>query len=366
MNDWGRSTAVSIARYIQGEEQAVLRDHPLLALLQQRGRVEFNVSGNSVEKRLKIRQAPLIGYADGDTLNYQRRNRWVVASLDHRGYYVSDSYGKVEKLANRGKERIVDLVGGMSERLMEDLRENFAMQLYVDGYATGNEKFLCGLESIFGNSGAATNGFVAINSDTYAGLSTALSDKGGSWGASGGATTWPLGRGSSEYDYFSPLIVDYTDGSWAAGTKTWPNTCGEAMRFALHYSEKNVSSKGRTDLILLDRELHRQFLDANDTKQVINVNRGQDVGPLTGLGFGKAINYDGASLITGFGLPYYNSAPLGYGLNVDQIQLWSMQGQLFVPTMYEDEPTKSTNLDIDFLGNMWINPRYQFTLRKVT
>jgi hypothetical protein len=92
--------------------------------------------------------------------------------MDHRGYYVSDSYGKVEKLANRGKEQVVDLVGGMAERLMEDMRENFAMQLYVDGYATGNEKFICGLEIAFGNGGAATNGFVGTPSDTYAGLST--------------------------------------------------------------------------------------------------------------------------------------------------------------------------------------------------
>ncbi len=202
-------------------------------------------------------------------------------------------------------------------------------------------------------------------SDTYAGLDTSLAAKGGSWGTSGGNTTWPIGRGGPEYDYFSPLIIDYTDTAWAATTKTWPNTCGEALRFGLHYAQKNVSAKGKTDLVLLDRELHRQFLDANDTKQVINVNRGQPAA-LTALGFTDAINYDGVDLMKGFGLPLSNSAPVGYGLNVDQIQLWSMQDKLFVPTMYDDNETKSTNMDIDYLGNMWINPRYQFTLRKVT
>lgn len=365
MAEWGRTTATTIARYVQGEENNTMRDHPLLALLQERGRVEFNVSGSTVEKRVRYKQAPLVGYADGDTLTYTRRNRWVVASLDHRGYYVSDSYGKKEKLANRGKEQVVDLVGGMAERLMEDIRENFAMQLYVDGNATGNEKFLCGLETAMGNGGAAAQGYVATPSDTYAGLDTTLAAKGGSWGTSGGNSTWPMGRGSVEYDYFSPLIVDYTDTSWAAATKTWANTCGEAMRFALSYSEKNVSSKGRTDLILLDRELYRQFMDNIDAKQQINVNRGQAAG-LVALGFPEAINFDGASLMKGFGLPYYNSAPVGYGLNVDHMQLWSMQGQLFVPTMYDDPETKSTNMDVDYLGNLWFNPRYQFTLRKVT
>jgi hypothetical protein len=61
-------------------------------------------------------------------------------------------------------------------------------------------------------------------------------------------------------------------------TKTWPNTCGEAMRFALSVLGEERLSKGKTDLILLDRELYRQFMDNIDAKQVINVNRGQDVG----------------------------------------------------------------------------------------
>lgn len=365
MADWGRTTAVTIANYIRDEENNVMRDHPLLALLQSRGRVEFNVSGSTVERRIQYKQSPLVGYADGDTLSYTRRNRWVVAVLNHRGYYVSDSYGKVEKLANRGQAQVVDLVGGMAERLMDDIKDNFAMQLYGDGYATGNEKFICGLESAFGNGGASANGYVAVPDDTYAGLETDLGAKGGGWQTSGGNSTWPMGRGGPEYDYWSPLIVDYTDSAWTAATKTWPNTCGEAMRFALQYAQKNASSRGETDLILLDRELMRQFLDNNDAKQTINVNRGQPTA-LTSLGFTKAINFDGAALMSGFGLPFYNSAPIGYGLNVDQMLLWSMQEQLFVSEMYEDKETKSTNMDVDYLGNLWFNPRYQFTLRKVT
>lgn len=365
MAEWGRVTATTIARYVAGEEQNVLREHPLLALLQQRGRIEYNVSGSSVEKRIRMRQAPLVGYADGDTVQYSRRNRWVVAVLDHRGYYISDSYGKKEKLANRGKEQVVNLVGGMAERLMEDINENFAMQLYTDGNATGNEKFICGLESMFGTSGAATQGFIGTPSDTYAGLSTALADKGGSWQTSGGNTTWPMGRGSPEYDYWSPLIVDYTDSAWLASTKTWPNTCVEALRFGLDYSKKNSTKKGKTDLVMLDRELFRQFKDNRDALQQINVNRGAS-SLMVSLGFDDALQFDGANIMDGYGLPYYNSAPLGYGLNIDQLQLWSMQAKLFDTTVYDDPETKSTNMDVDYLGNFWGNPRYQTTWRKVT
>lgn len=365
MAEWGRVTATTIARYVAGEEVNVLRDHPLLALLQQKGRIEYNVSGSSVEKRIRMRQAPLVGYADGDTLSYSRRNRWVVAVLDHRGYYVSDSYGKKEKLANRGKEQIVNLVGGMAERLMEDINENFAMQLFVDGNATGNEKFICGLESAFGNSGAATNGYIGVPSDTYANLKTDLADKGGSWGTSGGNSTWPLGRGSPEYDYWSPLIIDYTDTAWQASSKVWASTCVECMRFGLDYSRKNAGAKGKTDLVLLDRELFRQYKDNRDALQQIMVDRGSPAG-LVALGFTEALNFDGASLMTGYGLPFYNSAPLGYGMNVDQIQLWSMQAKLFDSTVYDDNETKSTNMDVDYLGNMWFNPRYQFSVRKIT
>jgi hypothetical protein len=52
---------------------------------------------------------------------------------------------------------------------------------------------------------------------------------------------------------------------------------------------------------------------------------------------------------------------VGYGLNVDQMELMSLQGQLFVVEGPDyDLQTKSWKTSVDFFGNLVCNPRFQF------
>jgi hypothetical protein len=110
----------------------------------------------------------------------------------------------------------------MPRNLMADIEEAFGDELYVDGNASGNEGRIHGFESWLGNSGAATNGYVATPSDTYAGLSTTLGNYGGTWSTPPRNTNWPDGKGDPEYDFWSPLLVDYTDTAWKAAPRPGP------------------------------------------------------------------------------------------------------------------------------------------------
>lgn len=362
MAEWSRVANTTIADYVKGEENNILRNRKFYALLKQKGRLTFNHTGDSIVKRIRFKRAPMLGYADGDTLTFARRDRWKTCTLDWRGYSITDSMTKKEKLMNAGKSQIIDIFSDIGKSLMDDMEDQFGEELYVDGNASGNQKRFHGAESFFGNGGAAAAGYIGSPSDTYAGLSTALGNYGGAWNLSGGNSTWPIGTGDSHYDFFSPLIVDYTDASWAAGTDTWANNAVEALRFGILHSKKNKSKKGVLDYIELDTELYRLFQQANSGLQQININRGGGEG-LVSLGFGDTINFEGVDVTYEYGLP----TGVGYGWNLDQVDLMSLQDSLFkVEGPDYDMATKSHRTSIDCLGNMWWNPRFQLKFQSVT
>jgi hypothetical protein len=362
MAEWSRIVNTTIADYVRGEENNILRNRKLLALMQQKARISFNHAGDKIVKRVRYKRAPMVGYSDGDTLTFARRDRWKTTELDWRGYSSTDAMTKKERLMNKGTEAIINIYEDVAKSLMDDVNDQFGEEFYVDGNATGNTQRLHGIESFLGNGGASAAGYIGTPSDTYANLSTALANYGGSWSTSGGNSTWPIGTGDAHYDFWSPLIVDYTDTLWSAGTDNWANNCTEALRFGIVHSKKNKTMTGSLSYITLETELYRQYLNSLDSKQQINVNQNQKTGLLS-LGFTDVTMFDGVEMTSEYGMP----SGVGYGLNVDQMHLMSLQGKLFVVEGPEyDIETKSWRTSIDFFGNMWCNPRYQVKWMSIT
>jgi hypothetical protein len=337
MPEWSRIVNTTIHEYIREEEQNILRNRKLLALMQSRGRITFNHAGDLMDWKVKYKRAPMQGYADSDTLTFSRRDRWKTAQLDWRGYAATDSMTKAERLKNKSTEAIIKIYDQIAKSLMEDMEDQFGDELYIDGNATGNAKRIHGIESFMGVSGAASGGYIATPSDTYAGLSTTLGNYGGSW-----TGDWPSGTGDAHYDFWSPLVVDYTDSLWSASTKTWPNTCLEALRYGIIKSKKNKSKRGQLDVIVLNDELYRQFLDKLQTEEQINTQRGQAKGGLSALGVTVDVTFE-------YGVP----ATVGYGFAIDSMELCSLQPQLYVPEGPDfDIATQSWRFSIDFFGNL--------------
>lgn len=361
--EWQRVLNTTIHQYIREEEENILRDRKILALLKSRGRITFNHGGDLMDWKVRYKRAPMRVFRESDTLTFNRINRWKTAQLDWRGYAATDSINKMEKLKNKGTEAIIKFFEQMTQNLMADIEEHFGDELYVDGNAAANAGRIHGFESWFGNSGGATNGYVATPSDTYAGLSTVLGNYGGSWSTTGGSTNWPDGTGDAEYDFWSPLIVDYTDTAWSPTTKTWANTCVEAMRYGILKMMKNKSRKGQMDMIQLERELFRLFLEKQEAKERITVNRGDKKGGLVSLGFTDVVNLDGVDITSEYGVP----TATGYGHAIEHMELRSLQGQLFVAVTPDfDIASYSDRYSIDFFGNMRANPRYQAKFANVT
>ena len=62
--------------------------------------------------------------------------------------------------------------------------------------------------------------------DTYAGLNTGLGHYAGSQTETG---SWPSAA-DPEYDFHSPVVVNYTSTGFGGATATWKDQCIEAMR----------------------------------------------------------------------------------------------------------------------------------------
>ena len=228
------------------------------------------------------------GYDAGiDTPRTVTRRR---AKLPWRRFRLGESVTKFERLANRGKARLHDIVGGLTTECIDDFLVSFRKRLFDDGNATGS-KSLHGLESIFSYSSTVTdNARLGNPNDTYAGLSTALQNYGGSWtpDTSGG---WPTGSGSTEYGFFSPMIADATSSSWTASTKTWPNTWQECLRYLMAYLQ--MTQDTRFDMCLMNPSRLLEAKQSLESAQRFELTQNSK---MTEMGF-RTLTYEGIELM---------------------------------------------------------------------
>lgn len=355
---WYGVAEVTIDKYFRDLEDLTMHEQKLLALIQSRGRVFFNQSGLQMNWKVRWRRAIPRGYQDMDSLTYPRRSRDRTARLGWRAYVMAECLSEFDTLQNSGEEAIVSLLEGKVETMGSEMEQFFGEQVYVDGNLPENALGLHGFDSFTAVSGNSSNQPIAFPSDNYAGINTALQAYGGSWETSGGVTTWPSGRGSPEYHFFSPLIVNYTSNNaspagWTPATKTWAYTGMEATRYGIVKSRISKSKSGQIDVVFMENEMFRLWCELVAQKERLVVNQGQGTGgrgkTLTALGYGDAFWFEGAEITWEFGIP----TACAYGFNLDNIELHSMKSKLFNPKgPYDNNVNKTICFDVDFFGNL--------------
>lgn len=349
---WSRVVNSTIKKYIREREINILRNRKLTALLKKKGRLTFNWSGTAMDWKVKYKRVRLTPYADGDTLEFSRKDRNKTATLDWRGYSATDSMTKGEFLQNRNTEAIVKLYSEISTDLVDDMEDAFGEEFYVNGYLAQNSKRLHGIESFLSATQSVGNG-AATPTGSFGGLSCVPGAYGGNWD-SGNLPGWPNGRGDAQYDFWSPIVVDVGDTLFSS-TDTWEANCVEAISFGIIKSKKSKSAKGQLDVIMTDDEMYRVYLKQMRLKERILVERSAEKSPLIALGFSDVINQDGTDITWEYGIP----AGSGYGFNCDMMELRSQQAQVFVPEgPDQDIATKSWRFSVDFFGNAVWNPKF--------
>lgn len=340
MASWQGSVIATINQYIKGRTDAVERNSVVLAMLKDKNRLTTGAknSGETVVWNVLYKLPSTTVYEDMAVRQFPRPNLLKQASLPWGSYDTSTAISKHDLLKNRGAEKMTDLLQTMIDASMESMVQTFCRDLYVDG--TGTRK-VHGFGSWFGTGATLSNG-VFNPSDTYAGLSTAL----GNYGGTATSATWPNGNTTTpEYDFWSPLIVSST--STAFGTDaTWAANAVNILRKAKTWSDRNSRMDGRATTFITDPAYYSDLLAQLELKE--RVVASDATTKLAKLGF-QTVNYQGLECTH----EYFCPASQGFGICWDVLELKSQQEDLFESAeKVFSETDKSWRMGVDFYGQL--------------
>lgn len=333
--------------------------HILMASLKTKGRMKMNKGDYLIRWKPQYKRSTITaGPANPASRTFPQRNFWKEATLPWREYHAGFSMEKFEKLANKGPGKYFDLLQERTQTEVESFAEDMALRCYYDGNATATDQDLHGLESWTGHTGECLTGVpFADPEDTFAGLSTALANYGGSWSAPTGKS-WPVGSSTTpQYYFWSPKILDYNNSDVGWTGDTWKENWQECLNYGESFLQ--VLHGVRPDLWLLNADLLRQCKDSLKDLQTLEVTQNS---PLTKLGH-RTLSYNGIEMDTEFGVPNDE----GYGLYFGDIEFWSMQKDLIAREKDYDITTATDMFAFDSYCQMvtW-TPARQIKLEAVS
>lgn len=353
--DWARTIGTTLVTHLKEEEQTTFRKFKVFAALEGSGRVAMNQGGRGFDWQVRYRNQPVTSNNGESPRVFARHNLWQRAYLPYRGYTVTDQVTKREMLENRGAQALIDVAGKMASRLQESMQEHLSKEVYIDGNDVGNENRWHGLESIF-----KTNGTINVNDgskrvagdpadpfgypdDEYAGLSTQLGYIAGSQLESG---SWPYVTVDPEYDFYSPIVVNYTSTYFGGATATWKDQCIEAIREGVQHAKRNDTRESQIDMILVNRKMYIDFLNRLDSRERAIVTK---TSGLRSYGFGDVVELDGIEVSTEYAVPN----GVGYGISIGNLEMKCMEGQLMVGEgPYYNEELQSYRYAVSVLANL--------------
>ncbi len=347
----------TIDAYLRMKVEPIFKLSFLFSELKSRGQILYNQHGKKLVWFPRFRRRTITpGSGNPVNISFPNVNVRKEVSIPWRHYQLGESIPYISILQNQNRETAIfsivqDTIDGGAEDFMEDFRR----KVFFDGNA-GTGKDIHGLESIFSVDGLVTNSMVGDPNDNYAGLSTALGVSGG-WtpDASNG---WPTGSGSTEYHWWSPIVVDYQNAGWSGTTKNWQTTWQQALNYALMY--QSVLQKKEVDVVLLNPELLRLAKDSLQSTQRFVLS---EKSKATDVGF-KRLTYEDVEIVTEYSVP----DGVGYLLNLSEIELRCMTNQL-VETQQDTDITSGGQrlFSFQFYGNMLIKaPSFQAKLKPIS
>ena len=331
--------------YLKGRADNTIRNRLLLMLLASKGRIKYNASSHKLYWDVKAGQRVIEAYGDDGVINFQRSDLHEQLNIDWRGYKMSDRMTEKQRLMLGDLTAIINRYSEIAEDMMDDLQDGFCGELFVDGYATNNTNRLHGLESFFGTTSDGAANRIGQPSDTYGGHSTAVATRGGTW--STGTTTkpnaelatdWPDGNGTADYDWNSPKVVNYSSTNWGTGSTTWADNCERVLGQTTIWTTLTGGKKGRPSIYLLAGDLFYDYQNKMRAKYRIQVPHSE----ANDLGFSETLNQDGVMIQPDFDVP----AATGYGLNINQMNLDSLDNVLF--------SSRGPEYDINTDGYLWL------------
>lgn len=330
MSEMQRVIATTTQKYVEKVTDTTLRGRAVLALLKKRGRIMYNVKGRELEWRVRVFEHEVAGHGIGSGLVYSALNPFKLATLPQRGYHSQDVMDIKERSMNGGPQAIINYYDDIAPTLAKDVVNKIADHFYLDGNATGNDNYYHGIESFMGVAAiGGANEHIYPPDDSYAGLDTDAGNFSTVWDANLAtkpssviATDWPMGKGDTGYDAWTPKIANDDANIWTSSGTTWKDTCEYVLRRLQAWCTGTGGKEGAPDLALMDHDRFANFKDHFSDR-----NRGlYTLKEMVDLGFPEALNLDGMAVYPDYGCP----ASTAYVVNTNQLALCSTEGDLVI------------------------------------
>jgi len=335
-----RVDVATIDKVLNKATEPIMRSRPIIAMYRKKGRIKTDYSGKTLKWNAKYKRNDGDDYDDLEGTTAERVNRHKQAELGWGAYRMTEGISRIETLINSGPEAIFSVAGDMIDSMKGDLVAGLEKRL-IKGSGTYTDTKIFGFEDCLAEDAAigTTIGFDA--NDTYAGLTTTLGDYGGT------ATSFPYGECDETATFWTPILVDSTSTNLAADEKTWKSNWKEICTYMI--SGLQTMQSKTFDMIAVTPTMYREMKESLSDETQLNIDRGAGGSLVAEMGF-TAVHVDGVPIVSAYGLP----ADTGYGLCFDELELISLQKDLFHKADQEDLFTYTKALDILFAGQQKI------------
>jgi len=317
-------------KLLDGITDACTRNLQMMALLKSQGNILYGQDGFGMFWKVKYKLHQVVGSNGERARSYRQINQFKTARLDYRGYEANDTISRKELKQNRGDSAIIKIFDNFEKNLIDSMEQGLGPQFYVDGDNPANPDSWHGLLSMVRHNGetieAANNTARARNDadrviapeGTYAGLDCGLGTYGGSQTETN--VTWPEGTANTEYDFWSPLMLQW-DGTGFTGATDGAKLV-DALQYGLIHAQRNTNKNGSISNFWTDRTNFYKLKQHATSLQTIEVTTG---GELYKLGFKNTIEVDGVTC------SFENAIPNGYGfgLNMADMELHCLDDDMF-------------------------------------
>lgn len=354
--------------YMKGFADLTHRGHVLLAIMRQHGMIEEGQNDHAKIWQVQAYEPEVRTGTDTTRKVFENHNAYVDCQVDVREYEASDLLTEAQYKKNRGRNQLINLYDQKMKNLGTAMVRRLQEWIYRDGDSAAYLDGFQGFESALADDGnTVVADKIALPSDTYAGRSTAVANLGGTWTADLGtvlnaqlSTDWPYGQGNSNYDYFSPLLVNWGSSSWTTAG-SWEDNCNDVLRFSstvMRSRNGYMNAEGLPLINMLAPNLYEQAENFFD-------DRFRIIHPFTmgDLGFpNKTMKLDGTVITCDYACP----ADTGYGICPAHIEAFFLETlnnggeesfiDTFGPTW--EEAFAAFLFRVTVFGNLRLQPKF--------
>lgn len=347
--------------YMKGASDLTIRRRLFLSMLKRKGRITYNNTGYEFRWQVEFSQPTMSQHGDGSMLDFSNHDAFRQLVLPWSGYVATDSITMKQKAMNSGQEALINLFKTKQGRLMKKLQTGLSSEIYKAGGTSGRENAIYGLETALTERttpGAADR--IAEPSVTYAGLSTALANQGGSWSANLTtfpnatlANDWPDGQGDTEYDYLAPKLINWSSTGWNTGATDWETNCWRVIGQGITWLSIQGGDEGMPEICVLASNLFQGYKNHEEAVRRINIPHKV----ANDLGFeGNVLNQDGCAISADYDCP----ANTGYLINTSTVEIASLMPELFWMRGPDEDPRSGYSVlwGCGFYGQCSLKPKF--------